>query len=134
HLKVRERVDVDDPKPLETMESQEFKGGEDEKNCVLVNIASSTAPMGAQRNPRDSRPLDGLNAGFVLVAKADDIHVVPRITNCVDLPTDTRISREVSVGDVADSHRNAAAVAMTARQTSASNAQITRTISHSRSR
>src|SRR5881396_4337837 len=99
------------------MESQEFNGGEDEKHGVLESIASSTTPVGAQRNPRDSRPLNGLDAGFVLVAKADDIHVVPGITKCINLPTDTRICRKVSVSDVADSHRTAATVTTTARQT-----------------
>ena len=127
-------MDMNDPKLLESIQPQELNGREDEKQGVLECIANSTASTSAQRNPRDASPVDRFDARLVLAAKADDVNVVPRISEGVNLPTDTGIRREVGIGYVANPHRTAAAVTMTATQTTSSNAQITRTISHSRSR
>src|SRR3989441_3070690 len=134
HLKIRQGVDVNDLERSESMEPQKLNRREDEKQSVLERIANTTTSTSAQRNPRDPSPVDRFEARLVLAAKADDFNVIPRTSERINFSTDTRIRRKVGIRHVADPHRTAAAVTMTATQTSASNAQITRTISHSRSR
>ena len=125
---------MNDLERSESMEPQELNGREDEEQGVLERVANTTASTSAQRNPRDSSPVDRFDAGLVLPAKANDFNVVPRTSERINFSTDSRIRREVGVRHVADPHRTAAAVTMTATQTTTSNAQITSTISHSRSR
>src|SRR2546428_7873132 len=134
HLKIRQGVDVNDLERSESIEPEKLNGREDEKQGVLERIANTTASTSAQRNPRDPSPVERFDAGLVLPAKADDFNIVPRTSERINFSTDTRIRQEVGVRYVADPHRTAAAVTMTATQTTTSNAQITRTISHSRSR
>src|SRR2546422_1221812 len=134
HLKIRQGVDVNDLERSESMEPQKLNRREDEKQSVLERIANTTTSTSAQRNPRDPSPVDRFDAGLVLPAKADDFNVGPRTLERINVSTYTRIRRKVGIRHVADPHRTAAAVTMTATQTRPSNAQITRTISHSRSR
>src|SRR3989442_14703797 len=113
-------MDMNDPKLLESIQPQELNGREDEKQGVLECIADSTASTSAQRNPRDASPVDRFDARLVLAAQADDVIVVPRIPEGVNLATEAAIRRDVGIGDVANPHRTAATVIMTATQAATS--------------
>src|SRR5713226_8137236 len=116
------------------MNSEQLEGGECEEDGVLKDVAEATTATRSKRNPCDAGPTDRFDSDLVLPAKADDVDFMSSASERVDLPTDSRIDREVRVRYVANPHRTAATVKMTARQTIASKAHRMRTISHSRRR
>src|SRR5438128_1235950 len=134
HLEIWERMNVNQSVPPSYVEPGKKPARGEQEESVLEKV---TDPPASNDRHGDSVHLhipDFFVRRFPRIFHRNDINFVARCRQRFGRPAHARICWVVRVYDVTNPHRNPATVMMTARQTATSNAQRTRTISHSRSR